>query len=220
MTLREWKNYTPSFVANRYNNIAKIYPVFEWIFMLPRSIRRKAVISLGLRNDDNVLEIGCGTGKNLALLSKAVGDEGKVFGIDISEEMLRRAAALKEKRNLFNTELECSDASKYTLPQKINGALFSLSYAVMINRREVLADIWNILQPGGRIVIMDAQFPPGITGKIMAPLKPFITLFLKASVIGNPYIKPIEELREVTGVNVEVKEFSMKSYFLAVAEKS
>lgn len=219
-TTREWKNYSPEFVAGRYNSLAKIYPVFEWIFMLPRGMRHKAVETLRIRKGDNVLEIGCGTGRNLALLSEAVGVNGTVYGIDVSEEMLIRAEMLRERKNLSNLSLACTDASKYTLPEKINSALFSLSYAVMINRMEVLADIWNRLQPGGRVVIMDAQFPPGIAGKIMVPFRPFVTMFLKATVIGNPYIKPVEELHEVTGVKVEVKEMSMKSYFIAVAQKT
>jgi len=217
--VREWINYTPQFVAKRYNRIAKIYPVFERIFFLPGAIRRKAVEALMLNKGDKVLEIGCGTGRNLALLSEAVGNVGAVFGIDVSEEMLRRAEILKKEQNLTNLNLTLTDASTHSIPGKLNGALFSLSYATMINRKEVLFKVWNSLQSGGRIVIMDAQIPTGFAGKIMTPLKPFITLFLKASVLGNPGIRPIEELKEITCAEVHQQEFSMKSYFFASAQK-
>src|SRR4030095_1483977 len=142
-TSREWKTYTPAFVAKRYNRIAKIYPLFEWIFLLPQDIRLKAVEALDLNKGGRVLEIGCGTGRNLALLSEAVGNEGKVFGIDVSNEMLRRAEILKKEQNLTNLNLTLTDASTHSIPGKLNGALFSLSYATMINRKEVLFKVWN-----------------------------------------------------------------------------
>lgn len=219
-TRNKWKDYSPSFVSSRYNYLAPIYPIFELIFMMPRSIRRKATSALRLHTGDTALEIGCGTGRNIALLRNAVGSEGTVYGIDVSKEMLKRAKRLKEQNNWQNVKLVCKDAGEFEVPEKLNGALFSLSYATMTHRGEVLRKVWDILKPGGRIVIMDAQFPSSGAGKIINPFKPVITLFLKASVLGNPYIKPIEELHEVAGSeNVEVEELSMGSYFIASAEK-
>ena len=175
--------------------------------------------ALLLKEGDNVIEIGCGTGKNLELLSAAAGPGGTVFGIDVSKGMLSRAIGRKEKNNLTNVELILTDASDYTPSKKINAVLFSLSYATMIHRREVLKKMWNLISPGGRVVIMDAQYPPGLAGKLMAPVKPFITLFLRASVLGNPHIKITAELSEITGMNPGVTEYSMKTYFIATAVK-
>ena len=101
----EWKNYTPSFVSSRYNYIAPVYPVFEWIFLLPKNIRRKTIEALALNRGDRVLEIGCGTGRNLELLSSAVGSDGKVFAVDVSEGMLKKAMGIKEHKKLSNIEL-------------------------------------------------------------------------------------------------------------------
>ncbi len=216
----EWKKYNPSFVSNRYNYIAPVYPFFEWVFLLPKSIRRKTVSSMGLHEGDTVIEIGCGTGKNLKLLSEAVGESGTVLGVDVSPGMLEKADSVKTQYELSNVELMCTDAAKLPQAKKINGALFSLSYATMIERKLVLKNVWEELEHGGRVVIMDAQYPPGIAGKLIAPVKPVITLFLRATVLGNPHIKPIEELKEVAGSeNVSVEMLSMGSYFVAYAEK-
>lgn len=215
----EWSAYTPDYLSRRYDHIAPVYPLFERIFMLPWDIRRKMTAALKLKPGDNVIEIGCGTGKNLQLLSGAVGDAGSVLGIDISKGMLARATEKKVKRKLHNAELLLTDASGYVPGKKINAALFSLSYATMIHRRQVLKKMWDIIEPGGRIVIMDAQYPPGLAGKLMNPLKPFITLFLRASVLGNPHIKITDELSEITGIEPELTEHSMKTYFIAAAEK-
>jgi demethylmenaquinone methyltransferase/2-methoxy-6-polyprenyl-1,4-benzoquinol methylase len=194
--------------------------VFELIFALPNRIRQKAVDSLNLKKGNTVVEIGCGTGKNLPFLVNAVRAEGKVYGIDVSENMLKRAKVLAERNNWKNLELTCIDASEFKPPQLLNGALFSLSYATMVNRKEVLKKVWSGLAPGGRIVIMDAQFPQGALGFIMILLRPAITLFLKASVLGNPYIKPIDELRDITKNEIVVQKLSFGTYFIASAQKS
>lgn len=219
MEMLEWNRYTPSYVSRRYNRLAVIYPVFELIFGLPRGIRKQTIESLKLNHGDTVLEIGCGTGRNLLLLSNAAGKTGKVYGVDVSEKMLGKAHELIAEQNLDNVELVLSDAGKYHVGEKLDAVLFSLSYATMLGRKEVLKAAWEKLKPGGKVVIMDAQFPPGLFGKLITPIKPAVTLFLKASVLGNPNIKPIEELSEITGVNVDVKEISFKTYFIASAVK-
>lgn len=215
----KWKDRSSSFVSARYNKIAPIYPVFEWIFALPSGIRRKTVDAMKLKKGDTGLEVGCGTGRNLTYLVNAVGSEGKIYGIDVSENMLKRARDLAVGNKWNNVELIRTDAAEFAIPEKLNGALFSLSYATMLNRNEVLTNIWNMMLPGGRITIMDAQFPHGRFGKLIAPIKPAITLFLKSSVLGNPYIKPVEELSQVTGFMPEVEELSIGSYFIASAVK-
>ncbi len=53
----------------------------------------KAVDRLSLQPGDHVLEIGCGTGRNLPFLSAAVGPQGRVYGVDLSPGMLGEGAS-------------------------------------------------------------------------------------------------------------------------------
>src|SRR3989454_3024718 len=91
MQLTNWIDYEPSFIRHRYNRIAGFFRLFELLFLLPPGIRRKAVRRLQLKPGDSVLEIGCGTGRNLPFLREAVGPEGHIFGVDLSEGMLSRS---------------------------------------------------------------------------------------------------------------------------------
>ena len=87
-------DYDLSFIRQRYNQIARFFVFFEWLFLLPPGIRRKAVDRLELKRGERVLEVGCGTGRNLALLREAVGPEGHVYGVDLSDGMLAEAQRL------------------------------------------------------------------------------------------------------------------------------
>jgi ubiquinone/menaquinone biosynthesis C-methylase UbiE len=215
----KWKGYNPQSVRKRYNHLASIYPIFELIFFFPSGIRNRTVKILSLKKGDTVLEVGCGTGRNLSLLRDAVGDEGRVYGVDISEQMLKRADELKRKNNWENVRLFREDAVNFRTDESLNGVLFSLSYATIEHRYEVLSNLLSQLKQGGCIVIMDSRFPQGIPGKLITPFKPVIIQFLKATVLGNPYVKPVEELAEITGCKVEVEELSAGFYFIAKAVK-
>ncbi|MBD0372541.1 MAG: class I SAM-dependent methyltransferase [Pyrinomonadaceae bacterium] len=213
-----WRDYDAGFVRKRYNRLARIFVLFEWMFWLPGGIRKVAVERLDLPHGGRVLEIGCGTGRNLSLLAEAVGREGHVYGVDISEGMLGEARELCERKGYGNVTLVQSDAAQYAVPEKVDGVLFSLSYATMSHHKEVLRHAWNQLRAGGWLVIMDAKLPNGIPGKITRLCLPFFVLTLRLTVLGNPFIVPADELRAVAS-DVEYEEFSFGTYFICRAKK-
>ena len=209
-----WIEYDPQFVRRRYNKLASFYLVFEWLFLLPPGIRRKAVRRLHLKSGDRVLEIGCGTGRNFPYLVEAIGKDGQLYGVDLSEGMLAKAKGLSERR-WRNVTLLHADAVEYSLPEPVDGAIFSLSYATMPHRRQVLRHAWNQLKPGGRLVLMDARLPPGLVGKLYRPIAMWM---MKLTVLGNPDVDVLDDLRELAG-SIEVDELMFGSYFIGRATK-
>src|SRR6266545_2677065 len=130
--------YPPEFVRRRYDRLAPWYRLFEWILWLPRGIRSRAVQKLELQHGDIVLEVGCGTGRNLPYMQDAVGPGGRILGVDLSEKMLARSQALCEGRGWNNVTLVRTNALDYRAPGKLDAVLLSLSYSVMQNREQVL----------------------------------------------------------------------------------
>lgn len=91
---------------------------------------------------EKILEVGCGNGRNLQLLS----DEGvKLYGIDISNEGIKKAS------NRYIGLFTCGSAKK--LPFGDNS--FDIVYSVhaleqMVGiRKEVIDEIYRVLKPGG-----------------------------------------------------------------------
>ena len=157
----QWVDCDRYTVSRRYDRLATFIPLFDRILFLPKDSRRRAVERLDLRAGDRVLDVGSGTGRSLGYLHKAVGPTGRVYGIDISPGMLRKAQKSCDANGWDNVELMQCDAAAFTAPAPLDGVLFSLSYNTMPDHRAVLRRAWDQLVPGGRLVIMDAKVPPG-----------------------------------------------------------
>jgi hypothetical protein len=85
----------------------------------------------------------------------------------------------------------------------------------MPHHRVVLQQALKQLRPGGRIVIMEGKLPPGLGGTILLP---FSLWLMKRTMLGNPLIKPWEDLaRVVDGFGME--EFLFRSWYICWGAK-
>jgi len=119
-------------------------------------LRERAHALLDLRPGETVLDAGCGTGLSLPALAAAVGPAGRVFGFDVSGEMLglarRRVAALG------NVALMESPAEDVALPGKFQAALFFFTHDVLQSPR-ALERLFSHAAPGARVVLAGAKHP-------------------------------------------------------------
>ena len=208
--------YSTDYIRRRYDRLAAIYPIFDWLLWLPRGICNEAVRRMSLVPGGHVLEIGCGAGRNFAAILGAIGSEGHLYGVDLSEGMLARARALCERSGWHNVELMRCEASEYSLPERADAVLFSLSYSVILNHDAALRHAWMQLRPGGCVVVLDGKRHRGTLGKLLGPIG---VLLSEATVLGNPNKRPWEDLRAFTG-DVVIEEFGGGSYYLCVARKA
>ena len=208
--------YFAEFVRRRYDRLAPWYRLFEWILWLPRGIRSRAVRKLELQHGDTVLEVGCGTGRNLPYLEAGVGSSGHIFGVDLSERMLSRARTLCRQRNWKNITLVRADALDYRAPRLLDAVLFSLSYSVMQNRKRILNHVWSQLPAGGRAVIADGKTMPGIMGRLLHPLT---ILEMKLTVLGDPDHNAFADLGALTK-EVHVEEELFGAYIICQGRKA
>lgn len=108
---------------------------------------------LRLAGGESVLEIGCGTGAVTLPLAKAVGENGRVVAVDISEPMLGAARQRVSESGMHNVTLVLGDAQVLALEQ----AAFDIATSrmgVMFFADPVAAfrNIGGALRSGGRLV--------------------------------------------------------------------
>jgi ubiquinone/menaquinone biosynthesis C-methylase UbiE len=201
-------------VASRYDRLARWYRFAGPLILLAPRFRRKAVKRLGVKRGETVLEVGCGTGRNLALLREAVGTEGVVIGIDASGGMLAQARQLATRHGWRNVRLIQQDGAELDLQDQVDAVFFSLSYSVLPDREPVLLKAWDAVRPGGRLVIMDAGLPANPLGRLLTPFGETIaTLFP-----GDPYSQPWEDLKAISDT-VTTERFQLGIYFICKVTK-
>ena len=135
-----------------------------------RRIRDEGIHALGLAPGQSVLGIGCGTGQGLLSLARAVGDGGRVQGVDLSRGMI--SVARTASAGARNVCLAIGDARALCFRSKAFDAVF-LSFTLELfgdQMMQVLAEARRVLQDRGRIGVV-AMAETGHSNPMIATYK-------------------------------------------------
>jgi len=126
-----------------------------------------------LRRGETVVDLGSGAGFDAFLAAREVGEDGRVIGVDMTPEMIERAARNAAAGNYSNVEfrhglieqLPVADASVDVV---ISNCVINLAP----DKRAVFKEVARVLRPGGRMVVSDvvleAPLPEALVGSIAA----------------------------------------------------
>lgn len=142
--------------AARYDILSSLYYLLGFRIA---AYRRRAVEALELSTGDIVVELGCGTGANFPLLQEAVGPDGRIIGVDLTDPMLEGARQRVERNGWNNVELVRIDAARYGYPLPPDGIVSSFALTLFPEYEQVVEDGAEALNPGGRFVVLDLKRP-------------------------------------------------------------
>ena len=162
-----------------YRYQRSIYDVTRKHYLLGRDLLLER---MRLRRGDRVLEVGCGTARNLRLLARARPDV-RCFGLDVSSEMLRTARGRLQGKDAPSIGLALASAEDFHhretfgLPEPFDAVFFSYSLSMIPDWRRALATAAANLRPDGSIYMVDFWDQGGFPSWFRSLLTQWLALF-------------------------------------------
>lgn len=122
-------------------------------------------LALGeLRAGDTVLDMGCGAGVDSIIAARKVGPSGRVIGVDMTAEMVKKATDNAVVAGVTNTEFHQGEADHLpaddgAVDVVISNGVFNLC----LDKPKVLAEVFRVLRPGGRVQMADIMLGEAVT---------------------------------------------------------
>lgn len=109
-----------------------------------------------IQKGDTVIDLGSGAGNDCFIARHETGESGKVIGIDFTEPMIEKARINSDKLGYNNVEFRYGDIENMPVAENTADVIVSNCVLNLVpNKKNVIADIFRVLKPGGHFSISD-----------------------------------------------------------------
>jgi demethylmenaquinone methyltransferase / 2-methoxy-6-polyprenyl-1,4-benzoquinol methylase len=177
-------------VTAMFDAIAPVYDRVNTLMTAGRdhAWRRAAVRATALASGDSALDVASGTGRLSALLAEAVGPFGRVVGVDLSAEMIRRATG--DHRDVVQLAFQVANALELPFPDaSFDAATIGFGLRNLADYRAGFSEMARVVKPGGRVVCLELTLPhPRVWGRFFqASFRRFAPLAGRLAGVGDAY---------------------------------
>jgi demethylmenaquinone methyltransferase/2-methoxy-6-polyprenyl-1,4-benzoquinol methylase len=195
-----------------YDESYKKYDFIVTLFQLGRDRihRLRALQFAGLKKNDTVLDICCGSGLSIEPVMSIIGPGGKIIAVDANRQMLELARKKAEKNNWHNVQFIESDINNLNIDLKADMALFALCWYDRKICTEWVHRVSALLKPNtGNLCFMDYKYPENWVKFIATPV-----LSLLVKWLGEAYDADDLKWNPKEEIGSLLKDPKFKSYYL------
>ena len=155
------KDYIP---VLSYSILTPIYDFFVVLLGYGKTHKITVINLLNLKSEDNLLDVGCGTG-TLLTLAKEKYPNTDMIGVDIDSEVLSIARRKSQKANLKIEYVEASSAKLPFADESFNVVVSSLVFHHLPTdiKIQTIKEIYRVLKRNGRFLLADFGKKEGAT---------------------------------------------------------
>jgi SAM-dependent methyltransferase len=121
----------------------------------------------GIKKGDTVVDLGSGAGNDVFVARAIVGDEGRVIGLDMTEEMIDKANKNNAKLGYKNVEFYLGDIEQMPFENNISDVVVSNCVLNLVpDKQKAFSEIYRVLKPGAHFCVSDivikGELPEGL----------------------------------------------------------
>jgi demethylmenaquinone methyltransferase/2-methoxy-6-polyprenyl-1,4-benzoquinol methylase len=151
LTQKDSKVEVTGFEARHYDKLMNII-TFGWY----EGFINRAIADIGLKEGDNIIDFGAGTGKNALIMRKFIKSSGNIVGVEIGHEMsLQFLQKSKMYDNIKLVNQSILEPFKESQKYDVVFISFVLHGFTQENREKIIKNAYSLLKKGGKFVILD-----------------------------------------------------------------
>ncbi|MCM1987791.1 arsenite methyltransferase [Methanococcoides seepicolus] len=146
-----------------------------------------------LKLGETVLDLGSGAGFDCFLAASRVGKEGKVIGVDMTPEMIKKARENASNGGYTNVEFKLGDIEEIPIADaSIDVVIPNCVINLVPSKDKVFREIFRILKNGGRFIISDMVLLENIPDKIKESAGAYIGC-ISGAILKKDYLDTIKD---------------------------
>lgn len=109
-----------------------------------------------LRPGEVVLDLGSGAGNDVFVAARAVGESGRVIGVDMTPEMIEKAERNRQKLGLAGVEFRMGEIESLPVETgSVDAVISNCVLNLVPDKARAFSEIRRVLKPGGRFTVSD-----------------------------------------------------------------